>query len=879
MMTSQDIRQTFLNFFAEQEHKIVPSAPMVNKNDPTLMFTNAGMNQFKDYFLGNQRAPSSRIADTQKCLRVSGKHNDLEEVGLDGYHHTMFEMLGNWSFGDYFKEEAIAWAWKLLTDVYKIDKDRLYVSVFAGDDSDNLPEDIDAADIWKKWISEDRILRFSKKDNFWEMGDSGPCGPCSEIHVDLRDDASRSLTDGRTLVNNDHPDVIEIWNLVFIEFNRKADGSLESLPQKHIDTGMGFERLVRVVQKAGSNYETDVFLPYIHALETLTRKKYTASYDPSNKTDIAFRVVSDHLRAVSFAIADGQLPSNTGAGYVIRRILRRAIRYYYTFLEYPEPLMYNLVAVMARQFKGIFPEMEAQQDLIASVIKEEERSFLRTLDSGLKRLSRLQPENGVLSGEDVFELYDTYGFPLDLTRLIASENGWLVDEPGFQESLLKQKERSRSDARKAFGDWHTLSEHAAVQFIGYDHDETEEARILKYRTVEQKGKSHFHIVLDKTPFYAEGGGQVGDTGYLSTHHEKITVLQTYRENDLIVHEVDRLPEKPHAVFQASIDVERRRKVESNHSATHLLHAALRTVLGTHVQQKGSLVHPDYLRFDFSHFQKVSDEELHKIENLVNAYIRKNVPKGDYRDMLIEDARNAGAMMLFGEKYGDKVRMISFDPAFSTELCGGCHVPFTGNIGLFKMVSESAVAAGVRRIEAVTGLAAESFVRGHQQELQKVQELLKSPADISKAILDLQEEVKELRKELDAYMLEKAATIKVSLFEYRKVVGNNWFVCAQVELNDVKAIKNLAYDLGNMGGSHVVVLGSVVADKPSITILVSKDLVEKGIHAGNLVKVSAPYIHGGGGGQAFFATAGGSHAAGLREALDFLHEELNRILNV
>jgi alanyl-tRNA synthetase len=866
-MTSIEIRQKFLSFFEQQKHKIVPSAPMVNKNDPTLMFTNAGMNQFKDYFLGNQTSPSPRIADTQKCLRVSGKHNDLEEVGLDGYHHTMFEMLGNWSFGDYFKEEAIAWAWQLLTAEYGIDKNRLYVSVFAGDSQDGLPEDTEAAAMWTKWIAPDRILRFSKKDNFWEMGDTGPCGPCSEIHVDLRSEKERADIDGKELVNNDHPDVIEIWNLVFIEFNRKADGSLESLPQKHIDTGMGFERLVRVIQGAASNYETDVFMPYIQAMETLTRKVYQGSYDPQAKIDIAFRVVADHLRAVSFAIADGQLPSNTGAGYVIRRILRRAIRYYYTFLESHEPLMHHLVPVMAKQFGDIFPELKAQADLVASVIREEERSFLRTLDAGLKRLARLQPEQGMLKGEDVFELYDTYGFPMDLTRLIAAENGHSVDETGFQEALSRQKDRSRTDARKAFGDWHVLSDIQGVTFAGYDHDKLDEVRIVKYRTVEQKGKDHYQLVLDKTPFYAEGGGQVGDMGILTSADGTYAVLQTYRENDLIVHEVDRLPEDPQLIFTATIDTNRRRKVESNHSATHLLHAALREILGNHVQQKGSLVHPDYLRFDFSHFQKVTEAEIEQIEQRVNAQIRHNIPRGEYRDISMDEAKNAGAMMLFGEKYGDKVRMISFDPAYSTELCGGCHVPRTGNIGFFKIVSESAVAAGIRRIEALTGEAAEGFMRDRHQELKEIQELLKAPVAVRKAVSDLQEELRQLRKENERMQLQQLAGMRQDIWNNRITIGDSWLIVQELKGVDPKNLKNLAYELAGHGGSYAVVLGAAEGEKPGLAILLSDDLVKAGLHAGNLVREAASHIKGGGGGQAFFATAGGSDASGMAAALN------------
>jgi alanyl-tRNA synthetase len=865
-MKSADIRNKFLSYFENKGHKIVPSAPMVNKNDPTLMFTNAGMNQFKDYFLGHQKSPYPRIADTQKCLRVSGKHNDLEEVGRDGYHHTMFEMLGNWSIGDYFKDEAIRWAWQLLTDVYGISKDKLYVSVFAGDQEDGLPADDEAAALWEKWISKDRILRFSKKDNFWEMGDTGPCGPCSEIHVDMRSEADRMLMDGASLVNADHPDVIEIWNLVFIEYNRKADGSLEALPDKHIDTGMGFERLARVVQGAPSNYETDVFMPYIQALETLTRKRYTASYTIDAMTDIAFRVVSDHLRAVAFSIADGQLPSNTGAGYVIRRILRRAIRYYYSFLDYPEPLIYQLVPIMATQMGDIFPEIMAQKDLISSVIREEEKSFLRTLDSGLKRLAKLEPKNGILQGNDVFELYDTYGFPLDLTRLIAQEMKLEVDEAGFSIALEAQKSRSRSDAKKSFGDWVVLDESSSTNFVGYDQDEVTQCRVLKYRSISHKGKDVIHLVLDQTPFYAEGGGQLGDTGWLTRAEESIQVLNTYRENDLIVHEVDHLPDDPQKVFLAQIDVQRRRDIERNHSATHLMHAALRQVLGTHVQQKGSLVHPDYLRFDFSHFQKLTSDELHAIERIVNEKIRENVNCGEYRNIPIEEAREAGAMMLFGEKYGEKVRMIAFDPAYSAELCGGCHVSTTGSIGFFKIVSESAVAAGVRRIEALSGRAAEEFISQQEQLLKELQQILKSPVNLSKAILDLQEELKVLRKENERMELLQLAGIRQELWEKRETVTNTWLIYSKLENVDPKNLKNLAYELASHGGSYAVVLGATSSDKPGLAILLSEDLVKAGLHAGQLIRTASALIKGGGGGQPFFATAGGSDSSGLDDAI-------------
>jgi alanyl-tRNA synthetase len=877
-MTANEIRRTFLDYFQSKNHKIVPSAPLVNKNDPTLMFTNAGMNQFKDYFLGNQKPLSDRIADTQKCLRVSGKHNDLEDVGIDGYHHTMFEMLGNWSFGDYFKEEAIEWAWELLTVKYGIDKSKLYVTVFKGDDADGLPADEEAIELWKRWIAPERILLFSKKDNFWEMGETGPCGPCSEIHVDLRSDEDRAKIDGSGLVNADHPDVIEIWNLVFIQFNRKADGSLESLPSKHIDTGMGFERLCRVVQKTDSNYDTGVFLPFIQMIEGITLQAYEKSYALSNKKDIAFRVVVDHLRAVAFAIADGQLPSNTGAGYVIRRILRRAVRYYYSFLNYHEPLLCQLIDRLCFEFAEVFPELELQKGLIESVVREEEKSFLRTLDAGLKRIESIVPVNNYLQGKDVFELYDTYGFPIDLTRLIAGEMGYMIDEVGFQQALNEQKERSRSDAKKSFGDWDVIVDGLETTFLGYDQDKVTQVRIIKQRTVVQKDKPAYHIVLDKTPFYPEGGGQVGDTGTLTSPSELIHVLDTYKENDLIIHLIDKLPLYPESYFTAEINAINRRSTEKNHSSTHLLHAALRTVLGNHVQQKGSLVHPDYLRFDFSHFQKLSDEEIIEIERIVNNRIRQNIPLGEERSISIDAAKASGAMMLFGEKYGETVRMISFDPGFSVELCGGCHVSRTGSIGFFKIIAESAVAAGVRRIEAITSEKAEQYVHEQIQTLKSVVQALKSPQDPLRAVVEMQEEIKTLKKEQEQLLNEQADILRIQLAGQFEDHNGVMVLKARVPLEDVKVVKTLAYNLATQFESYAIIIGLISQSKPQIMILFSKDLTARGLHAGNLVRLAASAIKGGGGGQDFFATAGGSEVDGLDSAIEIAYKESLQVIN-
>ncbi len=863
-MTSTEIRQAFLDFWESKGHKIVPSAPIVIKDDPTLMFTNAGMNQFKDLFLGNKKAEFTRIADTQKCLRVSGKHNDLEEVGVDTYHHTMFEMLGNWSIGDYFKREALEWSWELLTKVYKLDKSRLYVSVFEGDAKENLPSSAIALEVWKTMVEEDHILFGNKKDNFWEMGDTGPCGPCSEIHFDMRSDEERAITPGQDLVNKDHPQVIEIWNNVFIQYNRKADGSLEPLPSKHVDTGMGFERLVRVIQGKTSNYDTDVFSHTIEEIERLTGKKY--EYTDSKK-DIAFRVLSDHIRAISFTIADGQMPSNNGAGYVIRRILRRAVRYYYTYLECKQPLLHNLLPVIAKQFKHVFPELHEQLSFVQKVILEEEKSFLKTLEAGLKRIEDVPVVNNTISGKSAFELYDTYGFPYDLTSLIASEKGYTIDEEEFKKSLQEQKDRGKADAKKETGDWVILSESNKVEFVGYDEASVESTQALKYRVLKQKGQEIFQLVLAQTPFYAEGGGQVGDTGFLVIGDEMVKVIDTKKEDGLIIHYVDSIPDNISNSVRAEIDAQRRKLVECNHSATHLLHAALRDVLGHHVQQKGSLVKEDGLRFDFAHFQKMSDDELARVEQIVNQKIRENVVLDEKRSIPIAAAKEAGAMMLFGEKYGDEVRMITFDPSYSIELCGGCHVKSTGTIGLLKITSEAAIAAGVRRIEAVTADGAEAYINDKIEELSRVKSLFKTP-NLYKSINDLQDENKSLKKEIEVMQAEKANAKQKDLLASAEDINGVRVVAAHINDIDSKNCKNLAYNIIGSLGSGVVVFGIEEGDKAQVMVAVSEDLVKnKGLHAGNMVKAVAPLIDGGGGGQAGFATAGGKNISGLAHAID------------
>ena len=784
-MNAQQIRQTFLDFFASKGHQIVPSAPMVIKNDPTLMFTNAGMNQFKDIFLGNAPVKYPRIADTQKCLRVSGKHNDLEEVGVDTYHHTMFEMLGNWSFGDYFKEEAIEWAWELLTEVYKIDKSRLYVTVFEGDPSENLPFDQDAFDFWKKWISEDRILRGNKKDNFWEMGDTGPCGPCSEIHVDLRDEADRAKVDAKTLVNESHPQVIEIWNNVFMEFNRKADGSLEKLPAQHVDTGMGFERLCMALQGKQSNYDTDVFQPLIQFIEAASGFKYGST----EKTDIAMRVMSDHIRTIAFAISDGQLPSNNKAGYVIRRILRRAVRYGYTFLNLKEPFLFKLIPTLSDQMGRQFPELEAQKGLIEKVIQEEEISFLRTLETGIVKFNDFaskNPAGSVVPGAFAFELFDTFGFPIDLTQLIAREQDLTVDMDGFAENLRQQKERSRSAASVEASDWIEVMEDDQQDFVGYDFLDAN-VKIARYREVQTKGKKQYQLIFNLTPFYAESGGQVGDTGIITSGDDLIEILDTRKEHGVTVHFADKLPNDLGATFKAEVNGGKRISTMRNHTATHLLHAALRSVLGTHVEQKGSLVNEKYLRFDFSHFAKVTEEELAKIERIVNDKILENINR-DIKVLPIEEAKKLGAMALFGEKYGDVVRVITFDPAYSVELCGGTHVPATGNIGMFRISSEGAVAAGIRRIEAITGEAVENQIRTESQLIQQVKDLLKSPNDPIKGLHQLIDDKNLLEKKLEQFNREKAGSIRKSLEASIESAGNLKRIIQEIDLDVPELVK-------------------------------------------------------------------------------------------
>ncbi len=868
-MNSRQIRQEFLDFFRSKGHQIVPSAPMVAKDDPTLMFINAGMNPFKDFFLGNRTPDHARIANTQRCLRVSGKHNDLEEVGRDSYHHTMFEMLGNWSFGDYFKQEAIAWAWELLTDIYKLPSHRLYVTYFGGDPEENLEPDTEAYGLWKALIEESHILPGSKKDNFWEMGDTGPCGPCSEIHIDLRSDEDRQQTDGAELVNRDHPLVVEIWNLVFMQFNRRADGSLHALPSRHVDTGMGLERLCMALQAKQSNYETDLFSILIDQIEGYTGLKYTNSYASDAHTDIAMRVIADHLRAVSFAIADGQLPSNTGAGYVIRRILRRAVRYYFSFLNQSEPLLYKLVPVLAGQFEHIFHGLKAQQSFVVKVITEEEKTFLRTLEAGLRRIEQTKPEAGmVLSGLAAFELYDTYGFPVDLTRLIAGEKGWTVDEEGFSRALDEQRNRSRRDAEKETGDWVDVHGGRTTDFVGYEQLEVSQVRILAYRMVQQKKSRKYQLLLDTSPFYPEGGGQVGDTGSLTGDNAQQTVItNTYRENDLIIHECEQLPQDPAGLFTAKVDGDRRTRIVANHSATHLLHAALRKVLGEHVEQRGSLVHPDYLRFDFSHFARLTEEEIRTIEDMVNRRIRDNISRKEARNLPIEEAQQAGARMLFGEKYGSHVRMITFDETFSIELCGGCHVASTGEIGQFRIRSEGAIAAGIRRIEAITGEEAERYVATRFAELNAIRHSLKNPADTLAAIEQLQEENKLLRKQIDTIKQQEAVALAQNLESKISALGEWQVLITAVNLTDAGAIKDVAFSLKGKHPDLAGVFTATVNGKPNITVFAGDKVVAgTGFNAGQIVRDLAAMIRGGGGGQAFFATAGGKVSDALPDVL-------------
>ena len=865
-MNSKAIRKAFLDFFISKQHTIVDSAPMVVKNDPTLMFTNAGMNQFKDIFLGNQPAKSVRIADTQKCLRVSGKHNDLEEVGHDTYHHTMFEMLGNWSFGDYFKQEAIDWAWEFLHDKMGIPADRMYATVFEGSADDNLALDEEAKNIWMKHLPAERILHGNKKDNFWEMGDTGPCGPCSEIHVDLRDDEDRAKISGAELVNKDNPLVIEIWNLVFIQFNRKADGRLEELPAKHVDTGMGFERLCMVLQGKKSNYDTDVFQTIIAEIARLSGK----TYGENGKADIAMRVIADHLRAISFAIADGQLPSNNKAGYVIRRILRRAVRYGYTFLNFREPFICKLVEVLNNNMGDAFPELKAQQVLIEKVIKEEEESFLRTLSTGIKLLDdmieKAKSENkSVVDGKDAFTLYDTFGFPFDLTGLIARENGMTVDEAGFQSEMEAQKNRSRSAAQQETDDWVELMRIEETKFLGYDRLEAD-VHIVRYRKVSQKKKTYYQLVFDQTPFYGESGGQVGDQGYLEAGSERIRIFDTQKENNLIVHLVEKVPVDPERSFRAVVDVERRNSIANNHTATHLLHAALREVLGTHVEQKGSLVNADHLRFDFSHFQKVTEEELAEVEKRVNEKIRRNALLEENRSLSIDEAKSQGAMMLFGEKYGDHVRVIKFGE--SVELCGGTHVQATGQIGILKIVSESAVAAGIRRIEAVTAARAEKYINDRLSLLQQIKEAIKGSQDVLEGVVSLMSQNQELSKQIENFEREGLKIAKSNLKSQILMESGVNMIAEMIDINNPALIKDLAFQLKSEVDDLFLVLGANVNGKPLLTVMISENIVEeKGLHAGKIVSEAAKEMKGGGGGQPFYATAGGKDLNGLKAAVE------------
>lgn len=864
-MTSKEIRQAFLDFFESRQHHIVPSAPIVIKNDPTLLFTNAGMNQFKDYFLGNSVPEFKRVVDTQKCLRVSGKHNDLEEVGVDTYHHTMFEMLGNWSFGDYFKKEAIEWSWLLLTEVFKVDADKIYVTVFEGDEKEGLPFDQEAYDEWLKWVNKDRILKGNKKDNFWEMGDTGPCGPCSEIHIDCRSESEKKDVAGKDLVNADHPQVIEIWNNVFMEYNRLKDGSLQVLPAKHVDTGMGFERLVRVLQNKQSNYDTDIFTGTIQEIEKIAGKKYDGS---DSKEAVAFRVLSDHIRAVAFAIADGQLPSNTGAGYVIRRILRRAVRYYYSYLHVEEALLYKLIPVLSSQFETVFPELNLQMDFVSKVIKEEEESFLKTLEKGLKKMDdivRNPQKDRVIVGKNAFELYDTFGFPIDLIRLIAGENDFTVDEEGFEAEMHKQKNRSRAATTVDTEDWIVLSAKDGSDFVGYN-DLLIETRVSRYRKIKNKDKVQYQLVLESTPFYAESGGQIGDTGVLSFGDEDIYVTDTKKENELIVHFVDKLPIEIEAAVTAKVDFEKRLNTSYNHSATHLLQAALKSVLGKHVAQKGSFVSPDILRFDFAHFAKLTDDEIRRVEIIVNEEIRKNI-NVNIVEMPKEDALQLGAMALFGEKYGNHVRVVTMDPDFSIELCGGTHVLQTGMIGLFVITSESAVASGVRRIEALTGSAALRYYGEKISQSKQISDLLKGNNPI-KALEDLITENTKLKKELEKNLVEKTRGLKKELLNKIESIDGVNFIGQKVDLPNADALKTLAFSLRDSVDNLFLVLAADLEGKPNLSVMISENLIkERNYNAGNIVRELAKSIQGGGGGQAFFATAGGKNSEGLQEAID------------
>lgn len=861
-MDSNKTRQTFLDFFVEKGHHIVPSAPMVVKNDPTLMFTNAGMNQFKDIFLGNQPAQWERVADTQKCLRVSGKHNDLEEVGHDTYHHTMFEMLGNWSFGEYFKKEAIDWAWELLVGRFGLDPERIYATVFEGAPEEGVPFDQEASDLWSQYLPESRLLKGNKKDNFWEMGDTGPCGPCSEIHFDLRSEEERAKVDGATLVNHDHPQVIEIWNLVFMQFNRRANGSLEPLPKQQVDTGMGFERLCMVIQKKQSNYDTDVFQPLIQLIAQMAGK----TYGQDEKADIAMRVIADHLRAISFSIADGQLPSNVKAGYVIRRILRRAVRYGYTYLGFSEPFICRLVPKLAEQMGGQFPELRAQKQLIEKVIQEEEASFLRTLSTGITLLENIikGSKEGVISGSEAFTLYDTYGFPIDLTQLIASEQGVRVDIPGFEAELEQQKSRSRNAAAVETDDWVELLPITESHFVGYDHT-TYKVRLARYRKVTSKGKSFYQLVFDYTPFYGAMGGQVGDEGSIVnlSSGEKIAITDTQKENNLTVHIAATLPTHPEAEFEAIVDTRKRSASAANHTATHLMHEALREVLGTHVEQKGSLVTPEYLRFDFSHFQKVTDAEIRQVERIVNAKIRENINLNEFRDCPIEEANQMGAIQLFGEKYGDKVRVVKYGT--SVEFCGGLHVPMTGSIGLFRIVSEGSSAAGIRRIEAVTGQGAEELTYMQDDTFKELGRAM-GTTQFVQAIRKMAEENTEMARQMNLVRTARDKYLVQELTGEADMIGNFRIIQRQLDVIP-DSIKHVSFELRNHLEDMVAVFGSNFGGKPSLTVALSDSAVAAGLNAGQIVREAAKHIQGGGGGQPHYATAGGKDSSGIEAAMN------------
>ncbi|MDD2425349.1 MAG: alanine--tRNA ligase [Bacteroidales bacterium] len=866
-MTSKEIRNRFLEFFASKGHKVIPSAPMVVKDDPTLMFTNAGMNQFKEWFLGNTPVKYKRVTDTQKCLRVSGKHNDLEEVGHDSYHHTMFEMLGNWSFGDYFKKEAIEWAWELLTKEYGLDPERLYVTVFEGDHGDGLEKDTESAEQWMRFLPKERILMGNKKDNFWEMGETGPCGPCSEIHIDLRDEKEIAEKDGALLVNTSDPRVIEIWNLVFIQYNRTSGGILEPLPEKHVDTGMGLERLCMALQGKQSNYDTDLFTGMISEISRLSGR----SYGESDEVAVAMRVIADHIRAISFSIADGQLPSNVKAGYVIRRILRRAARYGYTFLGLDEPFLCRLVDRIAEDMGSTFPELLFQKKLIEKVVREEEEAFLRTLGKGIRLTeSLLEKYSGekIIPGNEAFLLYDTYGFPIDLTELIARERGYKVDIKGFEEELGKQKERSRNATSTEEGDWIGVNSGPETIFVGYDSTEAD-VKILRYRKVKSKNREYYHLVFDKTPFYAESGGQIGDTGYIESEKgERVEILNTLKENNLIIQICETLPSDPGSVFIARIDLARRVSTANNHTATHLLHRALREVLGSHIEQKGSLVSYDYFRFDFSHYQKMSEEEIRRVEKLVNKYIRDNSPRDEFREMEIEQAREMGAMALFGEKYGDKVRVIKFNE--SIELCGGTHTSATGNIGLFRIVSEGAIAAGVRRIEAVTGEYAEKVCNDNEDTIKELRQMLKNTPNLSGAIKKLLSENEDFRREVESAMKERAESIRKSLLENAISINGINLLILKGEYHP-ELVKTVALGLRSDVENTVFIAGSEFEGKATLSLMYSNDLVAHGYNASKDIKEAAKYIQGGGGGQNFFASAGGKNPEGLSAAINRLTE--------